>query len=151
MKKLLRSFIIILIVVNLLLSCTTTKYVSMQSDYCKTYVGMSHNQIVSMLGAPDRETSDGLGGRILIYENFVQKSVATAENVNYYTRTYTPSVTTSTATSYTHIFIDSKSICYNVNTNHTKAVSERSAGKTVLLLLSILAGAGLLGAAIAVQ
>ena len=118
----------------LFMSCTVTRTytVSKENDYQKAFVGASHNEIVSAFGAPDRQTSDGAGGTILIYEKTTTQttsdSQATAYNVNYYNRTYTPGVhsnsTTTQNTSYVHIFIDQDGVCYNVKTNHQKRVTE---------------------------
>ena len=119
----------------LLTSCgpvTRVYQVSKVGDYTKMFVGKSHKEIVSALGAPDRQTPDGGGGTILIYEQITttstSKSVATAYNVNYFTKTYTPGVntntSTSTNTSFVHIYIDGSGTCYNVKTNHTKTVTE---------------------------
>ena len=115
-------------------SCAVTRtyQVSMASEYTKMFVGKSHKEIVSALGAPDRQTADGAGGTILIYEKTTttstSNSVATAYNVNYFTKTYTPGVNTSTSTStntsFIHIYIDNSATCYNVKTNHQKSVTE---------------------------
>lgn len=115
-------------------SCTVTRtsQVSMLSEYTNMFVGKSHKEIVSALGAPDRQTTDGGGGTILIYEQTTttstSNSVAAAYDVNYVTKTYTPGVNTSTSistnTSFVHIYIDDSGTCYNVKTNHTKYVTE---------------------------
>ena len=76
----------------LLTSCTVTRtyQVSMASEYTNMFVGKSHKEIVSALGAPDRQTTDGGGGTILIYEQTTttstSNSVAAAYNVNYFTK-----------------------------------------------------------------
>lgn len=130
------------------ISCTTTKYASLQQDYYNAMAGKTHNQIVSALGAPDRQTSDGQGGTILIYEEHSQQSIATAHNVNYYSGTYTPGVNTTTHTDYIHVYINSSGKCYNVKTNHIKSWQEQSTGKTVGLILGItlpLIGVGIAG------
>lgn len=115
----------------------TTYYVSMEEDYAKAFVGSHHNVIVSSLGAPDRETSDGAGGTILIYEKVTttsnSNSIATAYNVNYYSKTYTPGAQTNTNTvttqntSYIHVFIGADGVCYGVKTNHQKEVIDEEA------------------------
>ena len=111
----------------------------MEEDYAKAFVGSHHNVIVSSLGAPDRQTSDGAGGTILIYEkvtttsNSNSNSIATAYNVNYYSKTYTPGAQTNTNTvttqntSYIHIFIGADGVCYGVKTNHQKEVIDEEA------------------------
>ena len=111
-----------MIVSCLFTSCTVynTSRVSMLSDYTTEFVGKPHQHIVATLGAPDRQTSDGAGGTILIYEKTTMtstsNSVAAAYNVNYFSGTYTPGTKTSTSTSehtsYIHIFIDKDAVCY---------------------------------------
>ena len=134
MKNSLFKIAFFMIATCLFTSCTVTKtsQVSMLSEYTNTFVGKSHKEIVSALGAPDRQTTDGGGGTILIYERTTttstSNSVAAAYNVNYFTKTYTPGVNTSTSTStntsYVHLYIDESGVCYNVKTNHTKYVTE---------------------------
>lgn len=134
MKRSFLSFAIIMIVSCLITSCTVykTSRVSMLSDYTTEFVGKPHNHIVATLGAPDRQTSDGAGGTILIYEETTMtstsNSVAAAYNVNYFTKTYTPGTRTSTNTtehtSYIHLFIDKDGECYAVKTNHEKDVTQ---------------------------
>ncbi len=130
MKRLFLSIAIVMIVSCLFTSCTVyqTSRVSMLSDYTTAFVGKPHNHIVATLGAPDRQTSDGAGGTILIYEKttMTSNSVATAYNVNYFTKTYTPGTSTSTteSTSYIHLFIDKDGVCYSVKTNHEKDVTQ---------------------------
>lgn len=130
MSKLFSRIAVLMIASFFLMSCGISKtYVtSMESEYTNMFVGKSHNQIVSSLGAPDRQTSDGAGGTILIYEQVTttSNSVATANNVNYFTRTYTPGVQTNTTTntSFVHIYINNAGTCYTVKTNHQKVVTD---------------------------
>lgn len=138
-----RYFTIIkIIIISCLLtitSCKTTYYVSMQSEISKSMGGMSHQAIVSRMGAPDRQTTDGAGGTILIYEDTSSQSIATAHNVNYYTGTYTPGVRTTSHTDYIHIYINSQGKCYNVKTNLTRLESKPAPGKTVFAILGTIA------------
>lgn len=132
MKNSLFKIAFFMIAASLFTSCATTQtyQVSMLSEYTNMFVGKSHKEIVSALGAPDRQTTDGGGGTILIYEQTTttstSNSVAAAYNVNYFTKTYTPGVNTSTSTStntsFVHIYIDESGVCYNVKTNHQKLV-----------------------------
>lgn len=72
MKKFLA---IILITTTLLSSCGTqskVQYISCYDEYCQRYIGKSHKQLISDLGAPNRETSDGDGGTIIIYETITE-------------------------------------------------------------------------------
>ena len=105
-----------------LTSCGTMKTVSCASDYNEAFVGQSHNDIVTLLGPPTRQVTDGNGGLILCYEESIQHSTMVAENVNPYRGTYTPGVLTENLTSYVHFYINGKGSCYYVKTNHTKDV-----------------------------
>lgn len=131
----------------ILTSCTTTYFVSMQPEISKSVVGCSHQTIVSRMGAPNRQTPDGAGGTILIYEDTTIQSIATAHNVNYYTGTYTPGVKTTSHTDYIHIYINSQGKCYNVKTNLTRLESEPAPGKTVFAILGTLATVVIVGIA----
>lgn len=134
MKRSFLSIAIVMVVLCMFTSCTVTKtsLVSMLSEYTTEFVGKPHNYIVTTLGAPDRQTSDGAGGTILIYEKTIttssSKNVAAAYNVNYLTGTYTPGTKSSSVTTqntrYIHLFVGEDGVCYNVKTNHQKVVTE---------------------------
>lgn len=104
-----------------LTSCYDSYLVSSTDDWMKAHIGATYNQLVQAYGAPDRQQSDGNGGTILIYEQTQTRSqsVATKENINYFTGTYTPGVRTQTNsyTYYNQFFINSAGTCYRVNTN----------------------------------
>lgn len=103
-----------------LASCSTTYTVSLQREYERDFVGKSHNYIVSAFGAPDRTTSDGNDGQILIYEDTAILSQEVATNVNYNTRTYTPGTYSTTSKTYAHFYVDHYGNCYKVKTNRTE-------------------------------
>lgn len=135
MKKLLSKLAIVMVMPCLFMSCGTpyrTYAVSKETDYQKAFIGASHNEIVSAFGAPDRQTSDGAGGTILIYEETTttttSDSYSAAYNVNYVNNTYTPGTYTNSSTtqntSYIHLFIDKDGVCYNVKSNHQRYVTE---------------------------
>lgn len=124
-------------------SCITKKVVGTCYDnitvndfpaFEKKCIGQTYNQIVTALGAPQRREPDGTGGNILIYENTTTKTVsnalATAYNVNVYTKTYTPGVNTTTQqitqTDYIHYFVNSNNECYKVVTNIPMSHTEKS-------------------------
>ena len=119
--------LIVIIITCLFSSCTVYKTitVSAEDEYKKLFIGRNHNFVVSRMGAPNRETSDGAGGKILIYEKTTTYSsgstIATANNVNYYNRTYTPGAETNTVsrqkTDFIHVFVNKNNICYNVKSN----------------------------------
>ena len=117
---------IIVVIVSLFTSCTVYKYttISKEEEYKKEYVGKSHNEIVTTLGAPDKQFSDGAEGIIIIYENSVFNS-----NINTYKGS--GSATTIESKGYMQFFINKSGICYDVKTNHTETIEEidEEAGK----------------------
>ena len=110
---------IIVVIVSLFTSCTVYKYttISKEEEYKKEYVGKSHNEIVTTLGAPDKQFSDGAEGIIIIYENSVFNS-----NINTYKGS--GSATTIESKGYIQFFINKSGICYDVKTNHTETIEE---------------------------
>ena len=122
MKKFLA---IILITTTLLSSCGTqsnVQSISCYDEYCQRYIGKSHKQLISDLGAPNRETSDGDGGTIIIYEKITEH-----HNLNFDANTNIGGIaytsgdiigTTNSSVSFLHLYIDSEGVCYNVATNH---------------------------------
>lgn len=119
-------------------------------------IGQTYNQIVTNLGAPQRQTPDGNGGTILIYENTtttsISNSLAKAYNVNYFSKTYTPGVETTTQvinkTDYVQYFVNSNNVCYDVKTNIPMSHVEKGNSyrkvsflKTFLLVCGCITGA----------
>ena len=100
-------------------SCATAKYVSIENDMNNEWVGKRHYDIVTEFGAPDRETSDGKNGTILVYET-ITRSYRTDEDTHfgYFDPDYTTTI--SENRSYIHFFIEGNGICYLVKTNHLK-------------------------------
>ena len=130
-----KRFCFFMLILLLVTSCTSTYRVSMYPEISKSLIGRSHHSIVSAMGAPYRQTSDGAGGTILIYEDTTMHSIATAYNVNYYTGTYTPGVRTTSHTDYVYVYIHSQGKCYNVKTNLTKEVSEPNPVGTIMSIV----------------
>ena len=111
-------------------SCSSPRYVSAQSDYSAKWVGRPTVDIIAECGAPDRETTDGNGGRILVYEDFH------TEVVSYSGGFYGPGfygpwgpwggwggptrTETETQKSYVHFYVNAADVCYLVQTNHVK-------------------------------
>lgn len=141
MKKIL-FFNAFAVLALLFTSCgPTTSILSMHDDYANIYIGKSYQEILLALGAPDRETSDGANGSVLIYEDetTLTTTKATKENYNQYSGTYVPGARSSstTITSFLHLFVNADKICYNLKTNHTKAVSlERLSIKEKCILMN---------------
>lgn len=140
-KSILKCLTWFLLCATTLSSCYTTKtgwhttevIVSDFPKFRAKCIGQTHNQIVTALGAPDRQLSDGAGGTILVYENTTTKSIsnsiARAYDVNYSTRTYSPGVETTTQhyskTDYVHYFINTGGVCYEVKTNLPMSHTEK--------------------------
>ena len=66
MKKISASLLLFSV---LLSSCTVTNFISMKDELTSKFIGMQQHEIIKMLGAPNRETSDGLDGVIMVYED----------------------------------------------------------------------------------
>ncbi len=142
-----KKFISFLVLCGVLLSsCSHVYQVSLKADLLKQFVGKKYNDIVRELGAPNRQMPDGSGGNILIYEETTQQSVATAHNINYMNRTYTPGMTTTSHTSYVQFYVDRNNTCYDVNTNKTKTVVEKNPkSKKVGIIVGSILGALVVG------
>ena len=129
-----KKFLFFTLVVLCITSCTTTYHVSMQPEYSKALVGHNHQYIVSTMGAPNRQITDGAGGTILIYEETRSQSMAVPPYINYSTITYPPGVITTSRTDYIYVYINSQGKCYNVKTNLTKLESEPDPTGTALAI-----------------
>lgn len=110
---------LVVIILSFFTSCTTYKYttISKEKEYKEAYVGKTHNQIVTTLGAPDKQFSDGAEGCIIIYENSVFNS-----NINTYKGS--GSATTIESKDYIQFFINKSGICYEVKTNIKETIQE---------------------------
>lgn len=108
-------------------SCGTASYVSIEEDLNNEWVGKSHSDIVRAFGAPNRETSDGNVGIILVYEDR-QTVYKTKEDTHF--GHFDPDYTTTVSEncSYKHFFIGNDGLCYLVKSN----ITERR-GKGILL------------------
>lgn len=131
----------ILFVIILLLSMTSCSYkylVPLQPQYESMFLGKSHNYIVSTWGAPDRTTSDGEEGQILIYERTSMLSQAVATNINVWTGTYTPGLYTTSNTLYVHLFVDKQGQCYRVMSNHAEQhIDTRKNTQSTLIIIGL--------------
>ena len=92
------------------MSCNTIQYVSLQDDYNAQYNGKTHSEIIELLGPPDRTTSDGKGGEILIYEVRSQQGDYSDSG----------SVNLTESKKQTCYFVDENKVCYNVTTDDVK-------------------------------
>ena len=136
-------------------SCTTTKYISAQPEVEAAWVGKTYAEIVKANGAPMRETSDGAGGVILVYENVRSFADTYAYNYGpYYGPYYNHGTNLNTEirneTDYINFFIGEDLTCYmvktnlmtptgkEINTGATLAASVGGAAIATLILVTIL-------------
>ena len=125
--KLFKSIGLMLICSVIIVSCKSTKEVSLQDDYNKKLKGKSYTEIIEMLGAPDKTVSDGNGGEILIYEAESKKNTTpTSLNISEHIKQ-------------TCIYIGENKTCYKVKTDDTKKEKTYSPGKTAGLVLPLIA------------
>ena len=105
-------------------------YQSGSDYYTQAYNGASRADIVSEYGAPDRESPDGLGGMILVYEK------------TYYSSRYDGwgYITNDVHRRYKQFFLDDHDICYRVMTNELAPQTRSS------LLSGVLTGFGVASA-----
>lgn len=128
----------VIVAAFMLSSCSTTRFVSAQDDYNSYWTGHSYAEIINAYGAPDRETSDGQDGVILIYEKEITTTV-TRSDMFYHYYPFGPSFTTTTsnAKEYVHFYVNPSKVCYQVKTNSVKA-----AGKEVDTVRTVFAAVG---------
>ena len=110
-------------------------YVSGTEYYNSTYRGLTHGQIVSEYGAPDREVSDGADGYILVYETY-----HTSSHVD-----YMGFVDHSVRKSYIQFFMDRHGVCYNVKTNKLAPGQADEAVAAVAISTGLITGLSTLG------
>ena len=124
MKKIFSKLSILMAILCLFTSCSPVRNyaVSKEKEYKEALIGAKYNEIVSELGDPDKQTSDGASGAILIYEEkFTAKKIG-----------------------YMHVFVDEDGVCYNIKTNHQKYVrvvddveKEKYTGKVLSCLIVV--------------
>lgn len=114
-------------------SCSNTKYVSAQPEVEAAWVGKTYSDIVQVNGAPDRESSDGNDGIILIYENV--RTYANTYGNNYGPGWYGPwyggrsssySTEVRNEIDYIQFFIGTDKVCYKVKTNLMKPLKKEN-------------------------
>jgi len=96
-------------------SCSVTTYAPIEDSLTLTWKGKTHAQVIDEYGAPDRETSDGKDGVILIYEKTVEETHASPSTPGRYGPDY--DVTTYENKEYTHFYIDRRGIVTKVKSN----------------------------------
>ena len=107
-------------------SCTTAQHVVTRIDP-NYYVGKSHQYVVSMLGAPNGEFSDGADGYILSYEGNQQ--------IFSYSRKYSRNSSTLPTL---QLHFNNDGYCTDANVVDAQPVRAVNAWWTVALVLGIL-------------
>ena len=127
-----KKAVLILSILIGLSSCHTTKLVPMQDNIKADNLGKTTAQIIETNGAPDRETTDGKDGKILVYES--KSSVGTAVYRGY----GVSSITSAERKEFMQFFIDKDTgKCYDVKTNVNKKTKQFSKGRTFGLCAGI--------------
>ena len=139
MNRYLRFIPFILAAIFVLTGCSSTRSlghraVSGNEYYNDVYRGATHAQIIEEYGAPDRETSDGKDGYILVYETFYSTSYVDGMGF----------VDHSTRKSYIQFFMDKRGVCYNVMTNKPSPEQTESALTAFAVGSGVYTGLGLL-------
>ncbi|MBE6201008.1 MAG: hypothetical protein E7134_02325 [Rikenellaceae bacterium] len=135
-----KKFLLLTLVMIGMTSCTTTYYVSREPEIKNALIGCTYQSVISAMGVPNRQTTDGEGGTILVYEATTSDSVATAYDVNYFTGTYTPGFRTTTHTNYVYVYMNSQGKCYDVQTNLTREETEIDAAGTIMSMIGSVFG-----------
>ena len=139
MKKIIASLLLFSV---LLSSCTVTNFISMKDELTSKFIGMQQHEIIKMLGAPNRETSDGLDGVIMVYEDSEAYSTTVMSYGYAFTRT-------RKNTEFLELYINKDKVCYDLNTNYTRPEVETDAASTVFAVIGgLLGAAALVGATI---
>jgi len=116
-----KKFLAITTSIMFLNSCYTYTTIPI-SKTMDTWKGATEHQIILTFGAPSSTTSDGAGGKILVYSQ--------EQSITYYNRLYTNSGITSSNTYkdnlFMQFFIDSTGIVYNWKTNYPDKVIKKS-------------------------
>ena len=128
----------------LLSSCSTTYYtVSLKDELSSIFVGKKHSEVITTIGAPTREVSDGLGGTILVYENIKANSL---------TYNFSQSIShtkTDIERGYIHCYINTDHTCYKIETNYTKALEKENTAGLVWSIIGTILGVSAIAGAIA--
>ena len=125
-------------------ACGGTHMISLEPEANRMWNGKTHAAIINEYGAPNREMSDGMDGKILVYEHTETTVTTTAEPNGfgggiyefYYgfnpMRNTTLRTETSVNTEYANFYVDGKGVCYKVETNlqRPETESERNARKS---------------------
>jgi|GEM_PF-2843347 len=107
----------------LLVSCKTLVYGPIEESLNTAWVGSTHADVVRSYGVPDREASDGADGLVLVYEKEYRKTYASAGPEGVFGPDY--DVTSYSDKEYTHFYLDSNGIVYQVRSNLQEPVGKK--------------------------
>lgn len=124
-----RKILILFFALLLACSCTTTYRAKLRSRETGLFVGMTHQELIQLFGAPVREMNDGGDGYILVF--------AGERVFSYRASKFGGSVPEL------QCYMNANGRCYRIATANTTSDRAFSAGKTILLLL-ILSGLGII-------
>ena len=138
-----RFFILLVTAVALLSSCSAYRdasgiYQSASDYYTQQYYGVPRADIVASLGAPARETSDGKGGTIMVYERYYSYSTRDVWGYPY----------RDVDMHYRQFFMDREDKCYRVMTNESSPAQAGVVATAFGISGAITAGACLIPALI---
>lgn len=134
MKNSVKFIVLIALAVSAAWSCSSMIEVPVEPEANEYWQGKTHAEIIRTYGAPDREASDGAGGKIIIYET----ETTTVTNYNngpvydgfygfYYHMAGPMNMSTrvETEVQYGHFYVGADGICYKVETNLTRQVDKK--------------------------
>ena len=133
----------VLMAASVLTSCASARFFPMEEELNAQWAGASHHDIVREFGAPDRETTDGDGGVILIYEE-ISRSYETEEDTHLglFDTDYTTTVRENKL--FMHFFIGRDGVCYLVKSNHVRVGKALDVGDTIFTAGVLLPLAGVM-------
>ena len=124
-----KKILLLLFTIIFACSCSTTYRAKLRDRDTNQYIGMTHQQLIQIHGAPVREMSDGGDGYILVF--------AGERVFSYRASKYGGSVPEL------QCYMDADGRCYMIDTANIRSERAFSFGKTILLLL-VLSGLGII-------
>ena len=112
MKSAFRLFILVAVALCAV-SCYVQKEYLDEPQYSEQYLGLSYGDIIDLLGPPERTTSDGRGGTILIYEDVTTTSKGYMDSDG-------GRMTSKRDVQYLHLYVSDSDSCYRVRTRFTR-------------------------------
>jgi len=126
-------------------SCSETVYAPIENSLNAAWVGKTRADVIRSYGAPDRESSDGENGMILIYERGVEQSYASSRHGVFESDFPDYNVTTYYEKDYTHFYVNEQNSVYLVKSNLVEPSGKKiDWPNTILVGASGAAAAGML-------